>query len=157
MENVTWTPEVNVSNNYFTRIPSRGLLVTSRRKVVVEGNTFYGMQMSGILIANDALSWYESGMAKDVTIRNNTFIDCKSPIIYIEPENRVHEDAVHRNITIDNNTFKGVDGTVVQAKSVDGLRVTNNLIILKNKLSESNLFKTKDCSGLLINNNRIEK
>lgn len=156
VENVTWTPEVKVSNNYFTRIPSRGLLVTTRRKVLVEGNIFYGMQMSGILIADDALSWYESGMAKDVTIRQNTFIDCKYPIINIAPENRVNEGAVHRNILIDNNTFKGVDGTVVQAKSVDGLTVTNNLIILKNSLDKSELYKTIDCTGVVIEGNRVE-
>ena len=27
VENVTWTPEVEIRNNYFSRIPTRGILV----------------------------------------------------------------------------------------------------------------------------------
>ena len=41
VENVTYTPEVIVRNNYFSRIPTRGLLVTTRRKVLIESNTFF--------------------------------------------------------------------------------------------------------------------
>ena len=156
VENVTWTPEVNIVNNYFGRIPSRGLLVTTRRKVNIENNTFYAMQMSGILIADDAMSWYESGMAKDVTIHNNTFIDCKSPIIFIQPENRVDKGYVHSNIRIENNTFKGVDGTVVSAKSVLGLDILDNLIILNKEMKEDDIFSLKQVKDVKVVNNRIE-
>ena len=31
--------------------------------------------MSGILLSDDASSWYESGMCKDVTISNNVFFN----------------------------------------------------------------------------------
>lgn len=51
VENTTYTPEVVISNNFFTRIPTRGILISTRRKVVIENNTFFRMQMSGILIA----------------------------------------------------------------------------------------------------------
>ena len=54
VENVTYTPEVLIRNNYFARIPTRGILVSTRRKVLIENNTFFRMQMSGILIADDA-------------------------------------------------------------------------------------------------------
>src|SRR5256885_1308856 len=40
IENITWTPEVEIRNNYFARIPTRGVLVTTRRKVVIENNRF---------------------------------------------------------------------------------------------------------------------
>lgn len=44
VENVTWTPEVLIRNNYFSRIPTRGILVTTRRKVVIEKNIFSGLR-----------------------------------------------------------------------------------------------------------------
>ena len=85
VENLTWTPEVVIRNNYFSRIPTRGILVTTRKKVVIEDNTFYRMQMSAILIADDARSWFESGPVTDVTIRRNKFIECGEPVINVAP------------------------------------------------------------------------
>jgi hypothetical protein len=41
IENITWTPEVEIRNNFFARIPTRGVLVTTRRKVVIENNRLY--------------------------------------------------------------------------------------------------------------------
>lgn len=105
VENVTWTPEVRITNNYFARVPTRGILITTRRKSLIEGNTFYGMQMSGIFVADDGLSWYESGPVHDLTIRQNTFLNCGEPIISIDPENREYKGAVHKNITIEENYF----------------------------------------------------
>ena len=103
VENVLWTPEVRITNNYFERIPTRGILITTRRKSLIEGNTFYGMQMSGILVADDGLSWYESGPVHDLTIRRNTFFNCGEPIINIDAENREYKGTVHKNITIEEN------------------------------------------------------
>lgn len=39
VENVTWTPEVRITNNYFARVPTRGILITTRRKSLIEGNS----------------------------------------------------------------------------------------------------------------------
>ena len=55
VENVTWTPEVEIRNNYFSRIPTRGILVTTRRKVVIEDNVFYRIPMSGVLVSDDVV------------------------------------------------------------------------------------------------------
>lgn len=105
VENTTYTPEVVIRNNFFTCIPTRGILISTRRKVVIENNTFFRMQMSGILIADDARSWFESGMVHDITIQDNNFIECNTPVILIAPENDRNEGYVHRNITIKNNRF----------------------------------------------------
>jgi len=128
VENATWTPEVEIRGNRFARIPTRGVLMTTRRKVVIEDNEFDRMAMSGILIADDAASWYESGMVNDVTIRGNRFIACGEPVIGILPENE-HIDAdtpVHRNIVIESNEFYMKGDHVVQAKSTQGLHFVNN-------------------------------
>ena len=146
VENVLWTPEVRITNNYFERIPTRGILITTRRKSLIEGNTFYGMQMSGILVADDGLSWYESGPVHDLTIRRNTFFNCGEPIINIDPENREYKGTVHKNITIEENYFymRKNSSSVIRAKAVDGLVIRHNLIYTSDaeKNKESDFIQT---------------
>lgn len=156
VENVTYTPEVIIRGNYFSRIPSRGILVSTRRKVMIEDNTFFRMQMSGILIADDARSWFESGMVRDVTIRNNNFIECGDPVILIAPENDRNEGYVHRNITISNNRFQLTGADAISAKSVDGLKITDNLFLSPKTSTLDELIKTQECKNVTIEGNIIQ-
>lgn len=156
VENVTYTPEVVIRNNYFSRIPTRGVLVSTRRKILIENNTFFRMQMSGILIADDARSWFESGMVRDVTIRNNYFMECGTPVILISPENDQQEGYVHRNICIANNRFQLLGGDAIFAKSVDGLQIKDNLFMVPESLKMEELVKTKDCREVVQEGNMIE-
>lgn len=156
VENVTYTPEVVIRGNYFSRIPSRGVLVSTRRKVIIEDNTFFRMQMSGILIADDARSWFESGMARDVTICNNDFIECGGPVIFIAPENDRNEGYVHRNITIANNRFRLTGTDAISAKSVDGLKITDNLFLTPKASTTEELIKTRECKDVTIEGNIIQ-
>ena len=160
VENVLWIPEVRITNNYFERIPTRGILITTRRKSLIEGNTFYGMQMSGILVADDGLSWYESGPVHDLTIRRNTFFNCGEPIISIDPENREYKGAVHKNITIEENYFymRKNSSSVIRAKAVDGLVIRHNLIYTSDaeKNKESDFIQTRDCNEVSVEKNRIQ-
>ena len=156
IENVTYTPEVEIRGNYFSRIPTRGILVSTRRKVIIEDNTFFRMQMSGILIADDARSWFESGMARDVTIRNNYFIECGGPVIFIAPENDRNEGYVHRNITIANNRFRLTGTDAISAKSVDGLKITDNLFLTPKTSTTEELIKTRECKDVTIEGNIIQ-
>lgn len=156
IENVTYTPEVVVRGNYFSRVPTRGLLVTTRRMVLVEDNVFFRMQMSGILIADDARSWYESGMVRDVTIRNNRFVECGTPVVHINPENDRDGGYVHSNITVDNNRFDLTGTDAVSAKSVDGLRVTGNSFFTpKSDATMDEMVRTQACRGVVVEGNRI--
>lgn len=135
VENITYTPSVNIRNNVFKETPTRGILVTTRKKVVIEDNVFDGMGMAAIYISNDAQGWYESGPVKDVLIRNNIFKrsgvgTSKQPVIYIDPTNPTvsTENTVHDNITITDNTFYMADTNVLGAKSVSNLTFKNNNI-----------------------------
>lgn len=160
VENVTWTPEVRITNNYFARVPTRGILITTRRKSLIEGNTFYGMQMSGIFVANDGLSWYESGPVHDLTIRQNTFLNCGEPIISIDPENREYKGAVHKNITIEENYFymRKNSSCAIRAKAVDGLMIRHNLIysLDTEKNKESDFIQMYNCNEVTIKENRVQ-
>lgn len=137
LENITWTPAFTIRNCRLEGTNTRGLLVTTRRKVLIENNIFYRTGMHAILIANDASGWFESGAVEDVTIRGNTFQECgynsapNSYTINIAPENhiRVQQFYVHRNIRIEDNVFKIYDRPVLAAKSVRGLLFQNNSIV----------------------------
>lgn len=128
MENITWTPEVLISGNHFSRIPTRGILLSTRRKSIIENNVFYGLQMSAILIADDAANWYESGPVHDLVIRRNSFLQCGGPVIFIAPEYKKYEGPIHRNIRIEENIFESdnPDIQAIYARGVDELTVRNN-------------------------------
>lgn len=149
IENTTWTPEVEISGNHFERVPTRGILVTTRNKVLIENNVFLRPQMSSILIANDASDWYESGMVKDVTIRGNNFIDSGNPAINIHPENKKAdwEKTVHENILIEDNVFDMSDDLSVDIKSTQGFTFMNNEIISSNFNMNFNGSKDAEITG----------
>lgn len=157
VENVTYTPEVVIRNNFFVRISTRGILVTTRRKVLIENNTFFRTQMSGILIADDAQSWFESGMVRDVTIRDNRFMECAAPVISISPENDRYMGAVHKNITIANNRFRLQGTNAISAKSTDGLHIKNNLFETQETTEIKELVKTHACNRVTLTGNSVQK
>lgn len=136
VENLTWCPSVRISGNEFTLTPTRGILITTYRPVIITGNRFVKIPMASILIADDARSWFESGPVKNLTISDNEFIDCSAPQILISPENDIISDAVHRNITINANRFVfngpsnpfGQSRAMIKARSVDGLILENNYV-----------------------------
>lgn len=137
LENLTWTPSLTIKNCRFESTITRGILVTTRRKVLIENNTFYRIGMHAILIANDASNWYESGEVQDVTIRNNTFEECgynsatENYVIAIAPENHelVPGYMVHKNIRIENNIFKVYDYPLISARSTENLTFTGNTVL----------------------------
>ena len=147
MENITWTPEVKIVGNRFSRIPTRGILLSTRRKSLIENNVFHGMQMSAILVADDAMSWFESGPVHNLTIRKNTFLECGGPVVLIAPEYRHFKGAVHKNIIIEQNVFESSNPNVtgIYARGVDGLAIRDNYFNLK---SHKNIDEIKDCSNV---------
>jgi len=167
LENVTWTPSVTISNCRFERTNTRGLLITTRKKVLIGNNTFYRTGMHAILIANDASSWYESGPVQNVSIMNNTFEECgynQAPgnyVIAIAPENHelVPGYMVHRNIIIEKNTFKVYDYPILTARSTENLVFTGNKIIqtdFMKKGKKRSGFEFTACKKVLIKNNSFE-
>ncbi|TKT92338.1 right-handed parallel beta-helix repeat-containing protein [Dyadobacter frigoris] len=167
VENMTWTPQVLIKNNYFTRTNTRGILLTTPRKAVIENNIFYRTGMSAILIEADAEGWYESGPVRDVTIRNNQFIDCAyqggpgNAVIGINPSNKIADfkKPVHSNIRIENNVFTTFDFPVLYAKSTEGLVFSGNTIIRSNTLppqsENKKMFYFNGCSRVEISNTKM--
>lgn len=158
VENVTYTPEVVIRNNVFKEVPTRGILVTTRRPVLIEDNYFDGTGMASIFISCDATSWYESGPVTDVTIKNNVFDRPLNESVLIEPTNPINgPQKIHKNISIENNIFniekevgQNIWGNpvslILSAKSVDGLKFNNNTI---NRYNPDVKLQIKDQSGTM--------
>jgi hypothetical protein len=129
-ENTTYTPSVVIKGNTFEAVPTRGILVTTRKPVRIEDNHFDGMTMSSIYISSDARSWYESGPVQDVVIRGNVFDRPSSPVISFDPTNQdvVPGQPVHNNILIEDNDFNLTSGTVVSGRSVGDLTFRDNRV-----------------------------
>ncbi len=142
IEDISACPELKFKNNTLSRIITRGLLITTRGKVNVEDNRFVSTSMSGILLSDDAKSWYESGMCCDVTIKNNSFDYCGQTPILIKPENRKYERAVHKNIKILGNSFKNYKGVCIKAESTDGI------VIKDNSFLKGDLLKAVNCENV---------
>lgn len=142
IEDISACPELLFENNTINRIITRAILYTSRGKCVIKNNHFISNTMSGILLSDDAKSWYESGMCLDVTIEGNTFDYCGETPILIKPENRVHNRAVHKNITIKNNIFKKYSGYCISAKSADTIRISGNRFL------KGRPIKTINCTNI---------
>lgn len=169
IENISWTPSVTIRDNYFGGTNTRGVLMTTRKKVLIENNTFFRTGMHAVLIANDASNWYESGPVRDVTIRGNRFVDCgynqtpNSYIINIWPENHktVPGYYVHQNITIENNVFESFDTPILRVKSTDGLVFKNNKISYTNTFpdikSGNSSFFIQECRNIKIELQKKDK
>lgn len=146
IEDTSACAQLEFVNNSSTRIITRGLLITTRAKAVVENNRFKSTSMSGILLSDDAKNWYESGMCRDVTIKDNIFDYCGETPILIKPENSRHAGAVHKNIKIVGNTFKSYPGEIISAKSSDGITVSGNRFCCSDKVKTENcLDVVTDC------------
>jgi len=174
VENVAWTPNVTITGSTFESFSTRGILVTTRGKVLIDNNTFNRAPMSAILIADDASSWYESGMVKDVTISNNRFNYGGNSVISIEPSTSSTnpDKTVHSNIKIEGNTFKKNGTTSIYSKGVNGFSFNNNIVqegglqlnfhgskdvlVQGNRFSQSGVSKNISLSYMYTNTDTID-
>ncbi|MDB5155857.1 MAG: Alpha-galactosidase [Mucilaginibacter sp.] len=157
IENTTATPQVWIHHTTIARIPTRGILTTTRRKVVIDNNNLQRTYLTGILVSDDAANWYESGMVKDLTVSNNNFYYCGGPVIAIHPENQeTGNAAVHSNITVTGNHFYLKDNSLFSAKNTANIKLINNDIKLKGQLKKmEDLIKLDHCTDVKTSPNNI--
>jgi hypothetical protein len=135
LENMTWNADLTVRHCTVRANRARGFLITTPGKVLLEHNTI-SAPGAGIKISGDANSWFESGAVRDVTIRNNVFLDCNycsdwgRAVIDIDPEIEHSEkyDCYHRNIRVEDNLFNTFDTGIVFGHSIDGFSFRRNTI-----------------------------
>lgn len=167
IENLTWTPEVYFANNVIRNNRARGSLFSTPKRTVIENNLFDHTSGSAILLCGDCNGWYETGACRDVTIRNNRFINAltnmfqfTNAVISIYPEIPKLDKLVkyfHGGkkgaIKIINNEFETFDNPILYAKSVDGLIFKDNVIKKNNDFKPFHWNKNR---FLLERTNRVE-
>lgn len=130
------SPDVLIKDCVFSGNRARGLLIGSRGKVTIENNEFH-IAGAAILFEGDGNYWFEQSGVRDVHIVNNVFENCNygSPTwgkACISVGSGIPDmnsgSYYHRNITIENNLFKGFDPRILHLYSVDGLLFKNNRI-----------------------------
>lgn len=138
IENLTWTPEVLFADNTIRNNRARGTLFSTPRETIVENNLFDHTSGTAILLCGDCNGWYETGACRNVTIRNNRFVNAltnmfqfTNAVISIYPEIpnlKAQQKYFHSGIVIENNEFETFDAPILYAKSVDGIIFRNNKI-----------------------------
>ena len=143
IENLTWTPEVYFANNTIRNNRARGTLFSTPKKVVVENNLFDHTSGCAILLCGDCNGWFETGACRDVTIRNNRFINAltsqfqfTNAVISIYPEipnldgqKKLFHGGKKAAVRIEDNVFETFDAPILYAKSIDGLLYRNNKVV----------------------------
>ena len=139
VENLTWTPKVLFKNNIVRNNRARGALFSTPKKVVCSNNLFDHTHGAAILLCGDCNGWYETGACRNVSIKNNRFVNAltanyqfTNAIISIYPEIpnlEAQQKYFHSNIRIENNLFETFDEPILYAKSVENLIYRNNKII----------------------------
>lgn len=161
IDNSSWYPEVILRNNKSINNRARGFLVASPKKVLIEQNTFSNMMSAILLEASKFSWWYESGNVQDLTIRNNTFLDCtygggKIGIIEVHAQNA----GVIKNINIIDNKFNSFNPMQLNIHGVTNLKFIGNTIAQSKKYPV--LFKSPallnfyKCENVFISKNKIE-
>ena len=132
-----------VSNGYFAGNRARGLLISTLGKVLIEHNYFH-VPGAAVLIAGDALSWFESGPVEDIEICGNFFDNCNfgpwgRALFDIIPEivPELRKNAFHRNIRIHDNKIKAFHKPLLYARCVSGLSFENNTVIASSDYPQS--------------------
>ena len=145
IENLSWAPEVYFAENVIRNNRARGSLFSTPRPTLVENNLFDHTSGTAILLCGDCNGWYETGACRDVTIRNNKFVNALTSyyqfteaVISIYPEipdlagqkTYFHGGKDFPGVRIHDNEFVTFDAPVLYAKSIRGLSFNNNKITL---------------------------
>ena len=128
-------PELIITNCFIGKNRARGVLLNSRGKTIIEGNTF-PTPGAAILLEGDARFWFEQAGVHDLQIRHNVFDNCNYGVwgwaaIETRPgieKSRRSESRYNKNVLIENNTFKIFDNRILNFYSTDGLIFRNNKI-----------------------------
>ena len=119
VENATWTPNLTVRQCDFGPTSGRGILCTTRGKVVIEANRFEKLWGPALLVEDDCNFWFESGYTRDVVFCDNEVIDCEhghmwegTPVIRYSP--KIMDEGstafVHGKLAVRGNKFRKPQG-----------------------------------------------
>ncbi len=157
VENATWTPSLNVRGCNFGPTCGRGILATTRGKVIIENNRFEKLWGPALLIEDDCNFWFESGYTKEIVFRNNEVNGCdyadlseNAAVIRFTPKvmKENSEQFVHGKLVLENNIFRLPKGNTHSIR----LEYLSEAEITGNTFDKPYVIKTK-CVGKIIDGN----
>lgn len=161
LENATYTPKLIAKNNYFGPSMGRGILCTTRKKVVIEKNVFYKTGGKPLSVEDDCNFWYESGYCKKIIFRKNQVISspCGSwytvpPVIFVHPMvmDKTFDGTVHGKVVIEKNSFvKPAQGS----NYLLDFSYTDKAVVRKNVFDTEYEIKTKRVKKLVDKKNTV--
>ena len=160
-------PDVHIRGCYFGGNRARGLLLGSRKRMLIEDNVFR-TPGSALLLEGDGRYWFEQAGVRDVIVRNNTFDNCNFGIwnkgtigcgAGIEREH-YSRSFYNRNLLIENNRFLIHRAPVLYLYSVDGVTFRGNTVRASDEKypctvdlgDRDALFQLIDCKNVNIEN-----
>ena len=119
LENASWTPDVHISGCDIGPIAARGILCTTRGRVLIENNRFRRLKFPALLVEDDCNFWFESGYTKHIVFRNNEVSGCSydgayagHPALRYSPQvmDKNSREYVHGRLTVENCRFRDAEG-----------------------------------------------
>lgn len=159
IENASWTPDLLVQNCSFSQTAGRGILATTRGKVVIENNTFFKLWGPALLIEDDCNFWFESGYTKEIVFKNNIIDACDfgptfsgAPTIRYTPKvmDEESKEFVHGKLILENNIFKNCYGDthLIHLEYLENAEIKNNVFDKEFRIEGI-------CVGNIINENNV--
>jgi hypothetical protein len=121
---------------------------------LIEGNTIDGVGGSGVYMSNEFGSFYEGPVPQDCTIRSNLFRNTQGLPIVVGSKRATTPAVYVKNILITGNRIEANSTPCIQAYSVNGLAISNNILSAKSKGSSNiePLSLTNIVSGTIFSN-----
>ncbi len=160
VENATWTPDLHILNCDFGPTAGRGILCTTRGKVIIENNRFRNLWGPALLLEDDCNFWFESGYTTEVIFRSNHVIGCEyantvenAPVIRYSPKvmNEESTEFVHGKLVVSDNIFE----MPKTGKHYFHLEYLREAVITENRFDAPYDFDIKVVGNLIDKNNII--
>ncbi len=163
IENEDAYPYLEVVNCNISRNRARGLLLSTPKGALIEGNYFH-TEMEALLIPVESGHWFESGNANKLIIKNNVFEDCQHSgfnrgiIRFVTDDD--NENVAFRNIEITDNKFKHFDNLILEISNTQNLDFKRNTITKTNKFpsiyNQPEAIKIKASKNIVFENNNYK-
>ena len=161
MQNTALMPKITIKNSEVDGTRARAFLIRSE-DVTITDNTIKNTRLAGIIMAADITKWYEMGPSANVTISGNTFENCAVStynsnygVVAIkgcdDGGGEGFAAGVHKNITIENNTFNGSSASAIYASATDGLTIKGNKYYNLSQAPHNDVATTGNSNVAIVN------
>lgn len=149
LANTSKTARLKFENCHVKNIRGRALLVQTRN-ALIENSTFENCTGQGVHI-DTAEGWWESIGTRNITVRNNRFLDCgygKTKYcdgvgVVIETECSNYAAGVHKDIKITDNYIKG-NNTGILVRCAADVKIENNVFTLGEDCLQADIDDSHD-------------